>query len=80
MTLIIIPTFREIEGYENLYWINQDGDVKNKHDKILKSRDNGSGYYIVDLCKQGKKKTHSVHRLIGIAFIEKTNEIMAVLN
>jgi hypothetical protein len=64
----------QVEGYDN-YFVNKDGEVKNnKKGNILKSRDNGSGYYIVDLCKQGKKKTHSVHRLIGIAFIEKTNE------
>tara|TARA_R110002020_G_scaffold273187_1_gene488262 strand:+ start:1100 stop:1588 length:489 start_codon:yes stop_codon:yes gene_type:complete len=71
MTLIIIPTFREIEGYENLYWINQDGDVKNKHDKFLKTRDNGNGYNIIDLSKDGIKKTFSVHRLVGLTFLEK---------
>jgi|DEB0MinimDraft_12_1074336.scaffolds.fasta_scaffold00501_4 hypothetical protein len=64
----------KIEGYDN-YFVNKDGEVKNiKKGNILKPRDNGSGYDIVDLSKKGIKKTHAIHRLIGLAFIEKINE------
>ncbi len=35
--------------YNNRYWINEEGLVKNKDDKILKTRKNNSGYSIIDL-------------------------------
>lgn len=32
--------------------------------------DNGKGYLIVSLRKQGKRKNHYVHRLVAMAFVE----------
>jgi len=37
-----------------------------------------TGYYSVDLCKNGKVKTESVHRLVAIAFIPNPNSSKVV--
>ena len=59
----------EIIDYQN-YLIYNDGKVQNKKTKrYLKPGTSGNGYLIVDLCKDGKKKTHLIHRLIGIHYI-----------
>jgi len=57
-----------IEGYPN-YTINRNGDVKNtKTGRILKPALR-TGYYIVDLSKDGNRKIFTIHRLIALAFI-----------
>ena len=63
--------WREINGYENLYWVNQFGEVKNRKGKILKQTLNTSGYVYTRLCK-GKRqyKWHFIHRLVAGAFLE----------
>ena len=66
--------WKEIENYEDKYWVNSIGEVKNKNDLILKQRDNGGGYLIVDLCKNGIKTTHSIGRLVGKAFVAPKHE------
>ena len=59
----------EICGYEN-YLIYPDGRVfsKNKN-KFLRPHLNYKGYYIVDLSKNGKRKTFKIHRLIALHYI-----------
>lgn len=42
-------------------------------EKILKPADNGTGYMIVNLSKNGKTKMKLVHRLVAEAFIENAN-------
>jgi len=59
----------EIVGYEN-YLIYEDGKVQNKKTKrYLKSRTNQHGYKIVDLYKDGQRKTCKIHRLIAEHYI-----------
>ena len=59
----------EIQGYPN-YLIYRDGRVQNKQTKrFLKLRVDGDGYKMVDLYKDGKRKTCTVHRLVGIHYI-----------
>ena len=59
----------QIEGYEN-YLIFEDGKVININTGIEKKHkiDKG-GYYCIVLCKDGKQKHFSIHRLIALAFI-----------
>tara|TARA_R110000824_G_C14746801_1_gene628099 strand:- start:23 stop:496 length:474 start_codon:yes stop_codon:yes gene_type:complete len=60
----------EVVGYEN-YLIYGDGKIQNKKTKrYLKPSDNGRGYLKVNLCKDGKFKTHKIHRLLAEHFIE----------
>ena len=65
--------FKEIEGYNNDYFITEDGDVisvKRGKKILLKKRVNSRGYYYVNLCKNGKYKSICIHRLVGIYFVE----------
>ena len=59
----------EIIGYEN-YLIYNDGRVfGKKHNRFLKQGTNTHGYKQVDLSKQGKRKTHKIHRLVAQHYI-----------
>ena len=62
-------SWKKIKDYEN-YSVSSFGRVRNdKTDRILKPTKNAGGYYHVSLYKNGKEKNHSIHRLIGIAFL-----------
>ena len=71
--------WKDIEGYEGLYQISSEGRVKSLNynhtgkDKILNGSKNKYGYLKVCLYKEGKKKTHTIHRLVTIAFIPNPN-------
>ncbi len=59
----------EVKDYPN-YLIYEDGRVySKKRKKFLKSRLEKKGYYVVDLCKDGKKKLCKIHRLIALHYI-----------
>ena len=70
--------YKDIEGYEGLYQVSNLGNVKSlnyhntKKEKILKPAIR-NWYLKVDLCKNNKKKTYFVHRLVAQAFIENPN-------
>lgn len=68
--------WKDIKGYEGLYQVSTYGMVRSlgkgktwKKPKIMKSRDNGHGYYMVNLSKEGVYKHHYIHRLVAEAFI-----------
>lgn len=59
------------------YSINANGDVYSfKTNKMLKRRTdiNGDGYQAYQLCKNGKVYTCSIHRLVAINFLPRTEE------
>ena len=59
----------EIIDYQN-YLIYNDGKVQNKKTKrYLKPITNRSGYLYVNFSKDGKRKTHRIHRLVGLHYI-----------
>jgi len=61
--------FVKIDHYDN-YEISNLGNVRNiKTGRILKPIINGRGYYKVSLCKSGKQKNFTIHRLVAGAFI-----------
>lgn len=68
--------FRDIKGYEGLYQVSNLGRVKSlnynhtKKEKILKWSKDKDGYLISSLCKEGKHKTFTVHRLVAEAFLD----------
>lgn len=76
--------WRDIQGYEGMYQISNYGNVKSlnynktKQEKILKFGKNYKGYLQVHLCKDGKMKTFTVHRLVANAFIPNPNELSDV--
>ena len=71
--------WKDIERYEGLYQVSNLGRVKSLsrrdrlnrviQEKILKLRSDKKGYLLVNLYKEGKRKTYKVHRLVAQAFI-----------
>lgn len=60
---------KDVVGYGGLYTIEDNGTIRNSKGKIIKSRISDRGYHRVNLCKDGKIKTHRLHRLVAIAYI-----------
>lgn len=81
--------WKDIKGYEGLYKVSNLGRVKRLQktvrnniyggvrivtEKILSPTDNGHGYKIIGLRKDGSRKNHYVHRLVASAFIDNPHE------
>lgn len=62
--------WRDITGYEGIYQVSNLGRVKSLNygrtgkEKILKTNTDKRGYLRICLCKDGKRKTYRVHRLV----------------
>ena len=70
---------KDIKGYEGLYAITTEGDVYSyKYKKFLKPRVNHKGYLYVNLWKDGKVKTYSLHRLVAEAYIPNPDNLPQV--
>lgn len=68
--------WKDVEGYENLYQVSNDGLVRTSHKglwEILSAGKTKHGYYNVLLHKDGKRKNERVHRLVAKAFIPNPN-------
>jgi hypothetical protein len=77
--------WKNIEGYEGFYQISNLGNVKSlcrlvgNHsgfkkllkEKILKTHISKTGYFVINLKINSKRKTFKLHRLIAYSFIEK---------
>ena len=62
--------WKDIEGYEGLYQISNEGEIRNvRNNKNLKIFKTKYGYFHVILSKNGKTKQHIVHRIVADAFI-----------
>lgn len=60
----------DIINFTNKYEISNIGEIRNKKTgKILKPSKDGTGYLRVGLCKNGKMKYFSVHRLVLESFL-----------
>lgn len=84
-----MENWKDIKDYEELYQVSDLGRVRRKTGKvkvaikyneyrtcpakILKQNLKRNGYLTVDLSKENKVKTISVHRLVAIAFCENDN-------
>ena len=85
---MIEEIWRPIEGYEGLYEISSYGRVKSvdrydrrnqfRKGKLLKNKDNGNGYLICSLSKNGIVKNKYIHRLVAEAFIERADGLYEV--
>ncbi len=64
-------TWKQIESLPKGYRINQKGDIKNKHNKILKNTStNNCGYKRISIRINKKLKRFFIHRLLAITFIK----------
>lgn len=70
--------WKDIKGYEGLYQINRNGDIKSLKRKTLNNRCSkerilkpgiGNGYKSVVLCKENKQLTKYIHRVLAETFI-----------
>ena len=76
---MIEKIWKPIIGYENLYKINNYGEVLSlRSNKILKPNNNGIGYFIIQLCKNGKRKNYLIHRLVAEHFLDNPNNLPEV--
>lgn len=79
--------WKDIQGYEGIYQISNLGNVKSlsrtiyrkcgnyiSKEKLLKQHVGTTGYYIVDLKKNGKRRTFKVHRLVAKAFLSELKD------
>jgi hypothetical protein len=69
-------TWKAVNGYEGLYFVNRNGNVMSAlfgRFKILKSGQDIMGYPRVVLTKNKIQKTIRVHRLVAEAFIQKVD-------
>ena len=61
---------KDIKGYEGLYAVTSCGKVWSyKSKKFLSPGDDGHGYQMVSLCKNGKTKSKRIHRLVAEAYL-----------
>lgn len=77
--------WKDIAGYEGYYQVSNLGRVrsldrtierkgpKKINGKIITPTDNGNGYLIVGLRKEGVRKNHYVHRLVAAHFLSEWN-------
>ena len=78
--------WKPIEGFEGYYEISNQGRIRSsdrvcgtmpkgydRHLKgqLMKPTDNGNGYLIVHLKKNGRRVSRYIHRLVAEAFLEK---------
>ena len=61
--------WKEIKDYDGRYFVSDTGLVKNKKGLIMKPQAQNSGYYLIHLCKENKRKAFLVHRLVAEAFL-----------
>ncbi len=78
--------WKDIKGYEGLYQVSNIGRVKSlpkewvfgnggicKHYGLILKDADSCGYRHVSLCKNGKVKTHNIHRLILLSFLGESD-------
>ena len=58
-----------IPGFDDRYWISQDGKVFNSSGKELKTTRTTSGYATCCTCVNGKKSSFLMHRVLAELFI-----------
>ena len=68
--------WRDIEGYDGMYQVSDLGRVRSRKSgewKIMKQDKSIKGYLNIGLCRDGKRKNISIHRLVADAFIQNDN-------
>lgn len=82
-----VEIWKDVIGFESLYEISNFGVLKSKDKtkgagngypekgKVLKLKTDKDGYLVYGLCKESKKTFISLHRLVGIHFIDNPNNL-----
>ena len=61
--------YEPLKGYEELYAINREGSIVNKHCKFMKFQIDTYGYKKLELHCNGVAKEQKLHRLLAKQFI-----------
>lgn len=75
--------WKDIDGYDGAYQVSDLGRVRSKkygYWRVMKPIKASNGYLHLDLFKDGKNKTFSVHRLVAQAFIPNDDETKTQIN
>lgn len=75
--------WRDVDGYDGMYQVSDLGRVRSRYSgewKVLKPRNNGTGYLLVSLYRNGKEKQSYIHRLVASAFIPNDDESKTQIN
>ena len=73
--------WRPVVGYEGIYEVSNLGNIKslNYHrsgeEGTLSANPDKNGYMKITLCKNGKTKSHLLHRLVAEAFIPNPDNL-----
>lgn len=65
--------WKEIKGYEGLYYVSNFGRVKGSSGNIRKPVKSSSGYYNIILSNRGERQGFTIHFLVASAFIPNPN-------
>lgn len=68
----------DVVGYEGLYEVSINGEVKNKSEYTLKPQLDRYGYYRLNLSKYGKRKFTLIHRIVALAFLPTKDTLLQV--
>lgn len=73
--------WKDIIGFEEIYQINEYGDVLDKKSgRLMSPYISNKGYKIIDLSKNGTKRKFLIHRLVAIHFVDNPNNLPIVLH
>lgn len=83
--------WKDIDGYEGLYQVSNLGRIKSiphvvktwrgsfiSKEIVRTLAKDRNGYLMIYLCKNGKKKYHSVHRIVAKAFVANPHNYSVV--
>lgn len=81
--------WKDVSGYEGLYQVSNFGNIRSLDRRVVNHRngstriakgvnitpfDNGNGYLVVGLRKNGKRKNYYVHRIVADTFLDNPKE------
>lgn len=64
--------WKDIKGYEGIYQVSNQGNIKRTGRRFLKPNSINGGYLKVNLSKNNVVKTFKVHQLVAIHFLNHT--------
>lgn len=73
--------WRDVVGYEGIYEVSKQGLIRRSFvkgvrvNRIIKPHITYGGYLRLCLCINGKRKQHSVHRIVAMAFIPNPSNL-----
>lgn len=84
-----LEIWKDIAGYEGLYQVSNLGRVRSisftnnqvrnlPRLHIMRPFDNGYGYLVLSLVKEGQRKNHYIHRLVASAFLPNDDGLPVV--